>query len=74
MLENGANWIYEKRISNFDRFTNESTGLQKNPIIRNWKNEMLENGANWIYENRISNFDGFTNESTRLRKKTIIRN
>ena len=53
MLENGSNWMYEKRISNLDGFTNESTGLRKNPIIRNWINEMLENGANWIYE-RIS--------------------
>ena len=63
-----------KRISNFDGFTNESTGLRKNPIIRNWINEMLENGANWIYEKRISNFDGFTNDSTGLRKNPIVRN
>ena len=68
MLENGANWIYEKRISNFDGFTNESTGLRKNQIIRNWRNEMLENGANLIYEKRISNFEGFTNESTDMQQ------
>ena len=48
MGKNVDDEIDKTRISNFDGFTNESTGTRTNPIIQNWKNGMRKNADNTI--------------------------